>query len=384
MEKLHILLVCPQGKNYGLIKQTGTLALALNGVGFRVSVLVGRAETTPLENLGPEVNVRHIPPKKRPFGHLIKRPGPIQNKFIQHLHFSRALKTALAEDNTIDIVHLMNVDYPHSQLANLPAGLQMPVVGHVNRAHTLQAGHLRFWQRKRQRAALALLEPMILSNHALLETAKNEGYEKVALIPYGVRTEQFKPALSKRPVRRALGLPEKATLICCMADVKPQNAQLEALEKCQPLSADRQLLLIGDVKDPEYRARISQRADEKNMADFVHFLAPQTNPEDYLKASDVFILLGGIENRHSTILEAQSAGVPVVLGPSESSLMLCNGNRTGVVLYANNPLAKQAFNKLISDATYRQGRAMNARPFVVKSFSFKGMLASYCRLYQSL
>lgn len=384
MEKLHILLVCPEGQSYSLIKQTGTLSLALDGAGFKVSVLVGGVESSPLEKLAPDVNVRHIPLKKFPFGHLTGHTDPIKNSFIQHRHLCRALKNTLAADSTIDIVHLMDVNYPHSRLASVPANLQMPVVGNVNSRAELETQNLYRWQRQRHKKALSLLEPMILASHALLEAARAEGYGQVALIPHGVRTEQFKPALSKRPVRRALGLPEKATLICCMADITPQNAQLESFEKCQPLSEDRQLMLIGDVKDPGYVARISERAAEKGMEDFVHILEPQNNPEDYLKASDVFMLLGGIEDRHTTVLEAQSAGVPVVLGPSESSLMLCNGNRSGVVLYANNPLAKQAFTKLISDPTYRQGRAMNARPFVVKSFSFKGMLSAYCRLYQSL
>ena len=330
MEKLHVLLICPTGKNYGLIKQTGTLALALNGAGIQVTLLVGDAETSPLENLQSEVNVRHIPPKNLPFGHLFNREGPIESTLIQHRHLARAVKQTLAADQTIDIVHLMNVDYPNSGLAHIPANLQMPVVGNVNRRHTLSTAPLKFWQRQKHKEALSLLEPMILNSHALLEAAKEQGYEKIVLIPHGVRTEQFKPALSKRPVRRALGLPEKATLISCMADIKPQNAQLEAFEKCQPLSENRQILFIGDVKDPDYLARIHARVAEKGMESFMHMLTPQDNPEDYLKAADVFILLGGIENRHSTILEAQSAGVPVVLGPSESSLMLTNGNRSGV------------------------------------------------------
>ena len=388
MEKLHIILICPDGTSFSLIKQTGTLALALNGAGYQVSVLVGGTAKSPLADLEGDVKVTHVAPWQVPFGEhfgqLFGLGGPVNCAFFQRRHFRNALKNTIADDSTIDIVHIMDVCYPHSLLAHAPEKLQMPVVGNVNRKSCLDVRTLKFWQAGRHKKALAALSPMVVSSHALLDEARTAGYEHIALIPQGVRTEQFKPALSKRPVRRALGLPEKTVLVCCMADITPQNAQLEMLEKCSPLSADRQLLFIGDVKDHAYFEKITERAEERDVQDFIHFLAPQDNPQDYLKASDIFMLLGGIEERHTTILEAQSAGLPVVLAPSESSLMLCNGNRSGVVLYPNNPLAKQAFEKLLSDPTYRQGRAMNARPFVVKSFSFKGMLADYCRLYQSL
>ena len=384
MEKLHILLICPDGNNFGLIKQTGTLALALDGAGYQVSVLVGGTQTSPLADLEGGVNVSHVAPQGVPFGRFFGLSAPVKCRYLQWRHFRRAVKNTLAADNTIDIVHIMDVCYPYSQLAHLPEKLQMPVVGNINKSACLSTKGLKFWQRAPHKKALSALAPVVVSSHAQLEQARAEGFAQIAFIPRGIRTQQFKPALSKRPVRRELGLPEKPVIICTMADITPQNAQLEVLEKCYLLSENRQMLFIGDVKDPDYLAKISARAAEKNVEDFIHFLEPQDNPQDYLKACDVFMLLGGIEERHSTILEAQSAGLPVVLGPSESSLMLCNGNRSGVVLYPNNPLAKQAFEKLLSDSTYRQGRAMNARPFVVKSFSFKAMLKDYCRLYQSL
>src|SRR5690606_19453509 len=109
---------------------------------------------------------------------------------------------------------------------------------------------------------------------------------------------------------------------------------------------------------------IEDTARERGVADYVHFIDAVDNPEDYLKASDLFMLLGGIEERHSTILEAQSAGLPIALAPSPSSLMLTNRTRCGVVLYPNTPLAQRAFEKLLSDATYRQGRAIKTRPHI--------------------
>lgn len=374
MEKLHVCLICPDGRNFNLIKKTGTLALALNQSGIRVSVLIGQVETSALKDLPPDIQIKHI-----------YRENAILPKSVrQHVHLYRQLRKCLAKDHTIDIVHLMSCRWPYSYLAHIPHRLQMPVLANAQLETDVNLKAIPFLKRPFHRKALECIQPIVVHSHHMLDVAKKNGLTEVAYIPVGVQTDQFKPVLSKRPIRRELGLPEKATLVCCMADVIPENAQLEALERCLPLSEERQILFIGNTPDKDYLQRIEDRLEAKGAAPFAHFLDAVMNPEDYLKASDLFILLGGIEQRHSTILEAQSAGLPVILAPTPSALMLSNGNRCGVVLYPNNPLAKQAFDKLISDPTYRQGRAINTRPYVQKEFGFKKMVQSYLKLYNSL
>ncbi|MBA44038.1 MAG: hypothetical protein CMF62_08565 [Magnetococcales bacterium] len=373
MEKLHICLVCPDGRNFSLIKQTGTLALALNQAGLKVSLVIGHVETSALQNLHPEISTKHF----------FRDQGMLPQKWRQHIHMFRQLRKHLHKDPTIDIVHLMSCRWPYSLLAHIPHRLQMPIMANAQLESDINVKAIPFLKRPFHQRALKCIHPLIVNSHHMLDVAKKNGLEHVALIATGVQTDQFKPVLSKRPTRRELGLPEKATLVCCMADIAPENAQLEALERCLPLSEERQLLFIGNAPDKEYLARIEKRLEEKGCLPYAHFLDAVMNPEEYLKASDLFILLGGIEQRHGTILEAQSAGLPVVLAPSPSALMLSNGNRCGVVLYPNNPLAKQAFDKLIADATYRQGRAINTRPYVQKEFGFKKMVQSYVKLYTS-
>lgn len=374
MEKLHICLICPDGRDFSLIKQTGTLALALNQAGIKVSLIIGQAETSALENLHPDIKTKHI----------YNETGLLPKAWRQHVHMYRHLRKCLLKDPTIDIAHLMTCRWPYSFLARVPHRLQMPVLANAQLEGDISLKTLPVWQRSFHLKSLLCLHPLVVNSPHLLDVAKKNGLNAVAYIPTGVQTDQFKPVLSKRPTRRELGLPEKATLICCMADIQPENAQLEALERCLPLSAERQMLFIGNVTDKDYLQKIETLLEDKGCAAYAHFLDAVINPEEYLKASDVFILMGGIEQRHGTILEAQSAGLPVILAPSPSALMLSNGNRCGVVLYPNNPLAKQAFDKLISDPTYRQGRAINTRPYVQKEFGFKKMIQSYLKLYQSL
>ncbi len=374
MDKLHILFVCPDGNNFNLIKQTGTLALAFAAAEIQVSIMVGQVNTSPLNNIHPNINTIHINKKNGWFPNIVQQP----------LHMRRRLKKYLSKDHTVDIVHFTCCKWPYSLLAKVPEKLQIPTISNANSEQDITGDALNFWQKSLHKKALLASKPLIVSSNNLLETARKQNLSDVAYIPYGIQTEQFKPVLSKRPIRRELGLPEKATLICCMAEINPDNAQLETLEKCLPLSEGKHLFFIGKVTDKQYIRQLKKSITQHRMTDFVHFIDAVDNPEEYLKASDVFILLGGIEERHTTILEAQSAGLPVILAPSANALMLSNGNRCGVVLYPNNPLAKQAFDKLLDDPSYRQGRSINTRAYVRKEFSLGKMLQAYHKLYKSL
>jgi glycosyltransferase involved in cell wall biosynthesis len=365
---LHVLLVCPDGTDDARLKQTGTFALSLHACGVAVSVLVGNRDTSPLSGLGGKLRVTHAAPSP-----WLWTP-PLVTEFRQ----------LLASDPTIDIVHLMDVRWPAPLLGPVATRLNVPTVGRLHAEADLTTDGLAFWNSRRALQGLACLRPMVVSTGHLLEQARKVGHTQVCLIPDGVNVDQFRPVLSKRPLRRELGLPEKATLVCCMASLDPANKQLETLHQCMPLGEHVQLVLIGPVRNPDYRDTLKGEAARLGVRDWVHILEPVSNPEDYLKACDLFMLLGGIEERITTVLEAQSAGLPVVLGPSPSALTLTNGNRCGVVLYPNNLLAERAFQRLLSDPIYRQNRSVNARPHVKKDFPFARMMQDYLRLYHSL
>jgi len=276
------------------------------------------------------------------------------------------------------------VAFPASKLALYAQKIELSAVGRLWDEADLHSQNLSVIQRKNHAKALSSLKPLVVHSAHLLDIARKAGIADVVIIPDGVDTEQFRPVLSKRPIRRGLGLPEKATLICCMADIAPENCQIEALKQCLPLSDTRQMLLIGTVQDKDYANKLVRFAADAGASAYLHMREAVDNPEDYLRACDLFILMGGVERRHTTILQAMSSGLPVVLAGAPSALVLTNGNRCGVVLYDGNPLADTAFEKLINDPTYRQGRSMSTRPYVQKNFPFKGMVQAYLKIYNSL
>ena len=362
----HVLLIHHEKNDIRLIQQAGHLALSLKKRGIHVTLFTfGIQSETPLSEL------------KIPHTHLQIKPH-----FFGRKKLYNTLQTHINKHPDITHVHFMENSAALPKLVKLCQQHDIPVTLDVHDPDTFNLKKLPIWQRRNHLRFLDRFYKIIVPTPTLLEQASTLHLDNLTLIPPGVHLDRFKPVLSKRPVRRALGIPESGALICCMADIHPDNKQLEVLKLCAPLGELTHLLLIGTVRDPLYLERIRSEAEKTGERPYLHITDTAHTPEDYLKASDVFVLLGGIEARRATILEAQACGVPVVLAPSPNALNYTNGNKTGIVLYPNNDQAKQTVSKLINDPNFRQGRSIHARPFIKKEHNIKTVMDAYATLFK--
>lgn len=366
----HILLVCLNDNDTRQVKATGQLAFALKAAGIQVSIQTANEEDGPLHKMGNGFNVYHLAPAS----FTMPWASPFAKQLYKTLH----------ADESIDLVHFMDIDTDFCKLEDVCHDLNVPTTASAFNENAFDVKNVSIWNRKKHITALDRIGRIILPYHSLLEKANALHLDNLTLIPLGVQLDRFKPVLSKRPTRRELGLNESATIVCCMADIEPNNRQLDTLRLCAPLGEMLHVLFIGRPKDTMYMERLRSEIQKMGAESFVTIKDAVDNPEDYLKSSDVFMLLGGVEERQQTLLEAQASGLPIVITPSPSALSLTNGNKTGIVVYPNNALAKQAVEKLITDPNFRQGRSFHARPFIKKEHGFREMIAAYIKVFQNI
>lgn len=363
---VRILLLCPDESNAALVRDTGMLAYALLKQNIAVGILTNAEEKSQFDALSAVLPLFYTEPTF--FGN----------------DFAKSLQNILNNHQKIEIVHLMNCSEVAHDIAKVCAKHNIPMLGNIHHETHLSGEKLWFMARRKHQQSLHEYHPIIVPTLSLLDKARTANLREISYVPEGVDTDRFKPVMSKRPVRRALGLPEKTTIICCMADISASNKQIETLDICMPLGDHLHLLFMGNIKSKTYHSKLEQHINELDVGNYVHIIEPSDKPEEYLKASDIFVLLGGIEGRRLSILEAQSCGLPVVLAPSDSSLALTQGNKSGVVVYDDNALTKQAVEKMITDPVYRQSRSLQARPFVVKEHNYKDTVKKHIKLYASL
>lgn len=362
-----ILLVSTDDDNPSIVRSLGQLAFALKSKGLRVVIQSSLEAGSPFEKLeGVAVHgLKHHP--------------------LWGGSLAYSLKEYCKGKHVVDVVHIFHFEAKHVDVLKVCEMEGLPSVVHVLNEEVINRKNAPLLKRFSFKETLESVACVVVNTPYMETYVKEQGVERVFYIPHGVRTEFYKPVLSKRPTRRKLGLPESTAIVCCMADIHPENKQLEMLKACAPLGSWLHLLFIGYVRDSIYFEEIKAQLQKMDAEAFAIFRNAVDNPEEYLKATDVFMLLGGVETRIQTVLEAMSSGCPVILGSSVSSEMLTFNGEAGVVYDADkNEKVSDKMERLLLESSFRQGRSLKARDFVSQNFNFSKNIERYVALYKGV
>ena len=222
--------------------------------------------------------------------------------------------------------------------------------------------------------------------------AAGDALARVIDIPPGVDTSAITPlrAPERRAARRALGLPERGTLVASVSRLVPRKGMdvlIEAADRLHPSFPDLTVAIAGDGRELR---RLRQQADA-GSAD-VRVLG-RVGDEDralLLGAADVFVMACrsrwlGLEQEGFGIVfvEAAAAGVPQVAGDSGGAAEAVLDGVTGLVVAEPSDPGRvaEALRALLSDQVLRRRMGRAARARAEKSFDYD-VLAS--RLAASL
>jgi glycosyltransferase involved in cell wall biosynthesis len=138
--------------------------------------------------------------------------------------------------------------------------------------------------------------------------------EKVKVIPNGVRREDFQTSLSKEACRQKAGFPQESKIILFVGNLsfyKAPDVLIKALKNVLRTFPDALLVLAGAGAMHSQLINLAKELDlEKNIR-FVGLINENERAIIY-KSADLFCLPSRIECYPLTILEAMSAGVPVI------------------------------------------------------------------------
>jgi glycosyltransferase involved in cell wall biosynthesis len=227
--------------------------------------------------------------------------------------------------------------------------------------------------------------------------------DKVVVIPNGVDTDRFAPIGDIAGLRRELGIgaAEPAWRPLCetppgafetsghvvgiVAALRPEkNHELflaMAGRVARQLPAT-QFLIIGD--GPR-REALEQTARDAGLAANVVFLGSRDDVPRWLAAMDAFVLTSQIEANPVSILEAMSAGVPVVATNVGSIHEAVVDEKTGYLVGPGDAdqLAEKVL-RLLRHAPLRRAMGAAARQAAVSRWSIGAMVRGYERLIESV
>jgi len=185
--------------------------------------------------------------------------------------------------------------------------------------HTLRYGGLldRLAGRRFDVAAAADAMICVGANEEKLLRERYPG-RRVLFLPNGIDPERFDRKISWN-FRERFQIPASRLLLCCIARIDYQKNQL-ALIRAAALLRDRGIdagvVLIGPVSAEWYAEKMRAAIRELDLADRVVWLPGVGADDDLLpaalQASDFFVLPSCHEPFGIAVLEAWSAGVPVI------------------------------------------------------------------------
>lgn len=261
-------------------------------------------------------------------GFRVRTFGPAgETRWAELYRLLKVSAALIATDHDYDVFQLSGLGI-FTQLLSLvpllhgkPVLAQMTLMGSDDPL-TLQSGRLS----SLKRALHAHFDRWVSLGGALTAAHRRAGLppERLAVIPVAVDLQKFAPVLDKRPLRRALDLPEARLLIVMVGHIirrKGYDVLVEAMPKVLKRVPNAHFVFVGPeepVTDPvPLGPWITQRVTELGVAE--HLSRPGRTPRvpEYLQAADVFVFPSRQEGLPNAVLEAQACGLPVVMSQLE-------------------------------------------------------------------
>jgi glycosyltransferase involved in cell wall biosynthesis len=289
----------------------------------------------------------------------------------------------LMRDRKIDIVHASSY-HPsfYARIAALLAGVPV-LISHE---------HVVFAQNRLQRVIFnKLLAPFtdgfLPVGHAVAKQVIDwYGYPeaKVEVIHNGVDTLRFTPPACREEAKRRVGLDPDRPVVGIICRLDPEKGHRFFFDAVKELRSrfDVQWLVVGMGRG---EAQVMREAKERSVDDVVRFLGMRRDVPDLLAAFDCYVLPTLQEGFPNSVLEAMSAGCPVVVSDFPGNLEVVPDGVNGLVAPMGDSVTlTRHIEALLMDSGLRARLAVDARRHIEENFSIKQNVDKTAALYERL
>jgi glycosyltransferase involved in cell wall biosynthesis len=361
-----ILLIIPTLDRGGAAKQLALLACGLKARGWDVHVCCltrGGAWQETLAAASVPVTIIGKPWKLDPLAYFRLR------RFIAELK--------------PDLVHTwLFAANSYGRLAALSAGVK-----HVVAGERCADPWKRAWQLQIDRYLARRTERIVTNSAGVVEFYAQKGLprEKFAVISNGIEPHEPQASTSREDLLKELNLPAGARLIGAVGRLWPQKRYKDliwAMDLLRCVHDNVYLLIVGN--GPQ-RWRLERYASQVADEDVIQFLGERDDVPRILPHLSCFWLGSAYEGQSNAIMEAMSAGLPVVASDipgnrdlvvdGETGFLVRLGDRAGFAARTSELLKNPEFAQRLGDASQQR---------VEREFSVARMIDRHEELYRSL
>ncbi len=279
--------------------------------------------------------------------------------------------------------HIHLHDYaslPYAALANLFAGrnpLLFTAHGLLYEGFEPLKKRLRFFSRFLT-AASAVSEKVAQRHRDYLGWKKEITVIGNGVPPVGVSDEQ------RRCMRQELGCADDTCLFLAVGNPRPEKAFEDLLDAAALLREKEQgffVAIAGTLADNAYCQGLLNKFEQLDLADHCRFLGFRDDTAALYAAADVFVLSSRSEGLPMVILEAMSAGLPVI-STNVGGIPDAVGDSVLLVEAQQPALLAAAMERLTKDPELQMRLSDCGKEYVESHFGVGRMVEEYLEWYR--
>ena len=202
-----------------------------------------------------------------------------------------------------------------------------------------------------------------------------------------IRLDQAANSRAIQVLRSKLGLTEDERVILAVGRLSKEKAQIDLLRAFKILNdthsqINARLVIVGD--GPERDALVTATAS-LGLVDRVLFAGQTTNVQTYYAAADVLVNPSHSEGSPYVLLEAMSAGLPIVATEVGGVPEMVTNNETALLVPARDPQAMaDAIARILNDEGLASSLIETAGKLVVSRFSPAAYVRALSEVYRDV
>lgn len=234
------------------------------------------------------------------------------------------------------------------------------------------------------------IDAMITNSNAMKDwIVKNYGIadKKIIVMYNSILTDFFKPKGNYKDIRDTLGFNQGEIIIGSVGTLgkginKGMNYCIEAMSYLVQRYKNLRLVIVGNG---ELRADLENMADNCGLRNIVKFLGARRDIDLILNAIDIFVLASPFEPCGIALIEAMSAGKPVIGSDSGGIKEIIQDNITGFLFSPGDSKSlARVISRLIEDKELRSRMGIKAREYAKEKFEARQYVQRLESLYASL
>lgn len=219
------------------------------------------------------------------------------------------------------------------------------------------------------------------------------GKDRVHFLPNGVHPNRFHARDAERQSKRdELGFGDDDFVFGCISRLDPQKDQLLLIEAFNRLQADHPkigLVLCGPQTNASYVKKLEDAAQASPAAEKIRILPPVTpdtvDHRSLFASLDCFTLPSRHEPFGIVVLEAWSAGKPVIASEVGGLARLVNHEKTGLHFKPGSVEALTAsMKRMLQDDALRSETVASAQAEVKERYTWQGIANQLESIYQEV